>query len=153
MGESLGTARLALSPRSAGNGSLRENGERPVYRLQTSPEGCFPGFWRSGEKVRLTVDACNRLNSIRSGILSPTTAKPVSDPGSPPFRDEHALVWQLVRVRDRTATPQDEERLATRQPGSAPEVRLTSAEQSAVRHRLNLRAEWSHEEALKFAIA
>lgn len=67
--------------------------------------------------------------------------------------DEHALVWRLVRVRDRTATPQDEERLATRQPASAPEVRLTSAEQSAVRHRLNLRAEWSHEETLKFAIA
>ena len=67
--------------------------------------------------------------------------------------DENALLWHLLRVDDRTATLADEERLSSYRPLNAPEIRLTSAEQSAVRHRLNLRAEWSHEEARKFAVA
>jgi hypothetical protein len=67
--------------------------------------------------------------------------------------DEDALFWRLLRVDNRAATPADERRLAHFRPLNAPEVRLTSAEQSAVRHRLNLRAEWAHEEAQRFAVA
>lgn len=67
--------------------------------------------------------------------------------------DENVLTWRLVRVDDRPAAPADEELLAQNHPGNAPEVHLSSAEQSAIRHRLNLRAEWSHEETLKLAPA
>ena len=67
--------------------------------------------------------------------------------------DEETLGWRLLRVDGRPATAEDVDRFASRHAGNAPDVRLTGAEQSSVRHRLNLRAEWSHEEMRKFAPA
>ena len=67
--------------------------------------------------------------------------------------NEAALAWRLIRIGDCAAEPGDQEPFRAQAPSGAPEARLSSPEQSGIRHRLNLRARWSQEEARRFAAA
>lgn len=60
---------------------------------------------------------------------------------------ETEAAWRLTRIRARRPQAGDAERYADCRPTAPPVVRLSAEAESAVRHRLNVRACWSHEES------